>query len=392
MSLQKSAEQLDQLTGIRILAAVWVVLFHLDYQFKHLFGETFQSFGLFSPVIMRGYLGVDLFFILSGFIISFVYQKKMQIFSIYESSKFLYLRLARMYPLHLFMLFVYAAMAFVLQFVLHAGSEHPERFSLLYFVYNFLCIHAWGLVPFTTWNTPSWSISCEWFAYLLFPLTNLCYRRLNGRWSNSLLILTCVIALVLFKIITGKDSVQWTVDYGLVRIFIEFTMGCAFYNIYNLNRQATKTFDIFTLINLVALIIMAFFNVNDAFMVGALGTLLYSLSRSEGLLAKSLSTRFMIYLGEISYSVYMVHACFLFLAFFVLKKLHILTLSPLALASLVVALLAILLGVSACTFRFIEKPARDYLRDKMQNFIPKKRKESSTAPESFPGVILPASD
>ena len=89
--------ELKPLTSIRGLAAIWVVFFH--------YNRTFE-------LSQMGYLGVDLFFILSGFIISYVYMDKFSSSELVSKNikRFLALRLARIYPLHIFHITTYGGL------------------------------------------------------------------------------------------------------------------------------------------------------------------------------------------------------------------------------------------------------------------------------------------
>ena len=107
MTNTKSLPEIYPLTGVRALAALWVLLFHLHEKLDSAFpGFRF----LFDPVILHGYLGVDLFFILSGFIISYNYAQRFSVFRISTYLEFLWMRFARLWPVHFVILTMYAAL------------------------------------------------------------------------------------------------------------------------------------------------------------------------------------------------------------------------------------------------------------------------------------------
>src|SRR5690606_13913763 len=114
--------------------------------------------------------GVDAFFVLSGFILTHVYQS-----AFFESERvsgkdlfrFLKKRFARIYPLH----FVTLIGAIVFLNILRTFTDSNVELRWDHVIPQLLLFHAWGGLDGISWNFPSWSISAEWFAYLLvFPL------------------------------------------------------------------------------------------------------------------------------------------------------------------------------------------------------------------------------
>jgi peptidoglycan/LPS O-acetylase OafA/YrhL len=146
------------LTSLRFFAAFWVVTYH--YWPKLAVTGT-------PALVAKGYLGVELFFILSGFILCHVYLPSFEA-QRFRYGEFLWARLARIYPMHLATLVGIGLMGGA---ALAAGFpvEH-NLLSLAALPANLALVHAWGFAPVVGWNHPSWSISAEWFAYLAFPL------------------------------------------------------------------------------------------------------------------------------------------------------------------------------------------------------------------------------
>ncbi|MGH6612744.1 acyltransferase family protein [Sphingomonas sp.] len=149
--------RISSLTGLRGVAAVAVMLYHIPHN------PTFAAFEI--PLFSRAYLCVDLFFVLSGFVISFgYYDRVVQHFSKASYGDFLINRVARVWPLHLVV-----ALVFMLRILLNVSGEQPVALTTANVVANILMVQTWG------WGTQalagnSWSVSTELVAYLVYPL------------------------------------------------------------------------------------------------------------------------------------------------------------------------------------------------------------------------------
>src|SRR2546423_8216468 len=168
--------QVRSLTALRGLAAWWVVLYHFDtYLLPYLPTWAFYF-------VSKGYLAVDLFFCLSGFVIYFNYGN-LNVLSAREVRVFYLKRFAKIYPLHLFTIGLYVLLLGML-LLAHRGIP-PGRFSGESLLMNVLLVQDWAPADMT-WNVPSWSISAEFAAYLLFPLVVLMARKIGRRIPVSL--------------------------------------------------------------------------------------------------------------------------------------------------------------------------------------------------------------
>ncbi|MFC4444142.1 acyltransferase family protein, partial [Caulobacter henricii] len=153
-------KSLPALTSVRFVLALGVVLFHYQLQWPW---NAMASTGIFN----RAGLGVDAFFILSGFVLTHAYRQALEDGQL-NYRRFLAARFARVYPAHI------AVLGFVLVMVgagTLIGAEFDRRlYNPLGLLTTVLLVHAW--LPETVvaeWNGPSWSLSAEWFAYLAFP-------------------------------------------------------------------------------------------------------------------------------------------------------------------------------------------------------------------------------
>ena len=166
MRTRQTGEQsslIEPLTGVRGYAAIWVVLYHSRAPLDNWLLPASETL---RPVVWAGFLGVDLFAVLSGFVISLTYAERLSDISLSGTARFLWLRLARIYPLLLFVLGLFVA-------------SHLRRLGLASwgqiwtdesFWLQALMLNGWGLESEWAWNVPSGSVSSEWLCYLLFPL------------------------------------------------------------------------------------------------------------------------------------------------------------------------------------------------------------------------------
>jgi peptidoglycan/LPS O-acetylase OafA/YrhL len=340
---------LRALTTLRFLAALWVVLYtawpHLDV-------------GFVPVVVTKGYLGVETFFILSGFILSHVYleaagEKR------FRYGGFLWARLARVYPLHLVTLFgmiglgvVATAAGMSIDGSLTNWRDLPAHLTLT---------HAWGLAGSSAFNHPSWSISAEWAAYLGFPAFAFVAWRLRDRPVLAT-VLAAGFALALyaaFEPLAGYSLTEATFRWGALRIVPCFALGCALYLIHR--RGGVPFAGPVALVSGVAVLVSASLGLWDAITVLAAGGLILGLGSLENSRAGVLGSKFGVYLGEISYSIYMVCAPVLLLTTNVAarltgaddKRFHILVWLGLVAAIPVAAMV---------TYHLVERPARKALR------------------------------
>ena len=340
---------LRPLTALRFMAALWVVLYtfwpNLDVSFL-------------PNLAAKGYLGVELFFVLSGFILSHVYlhafaEKR------FSYRGFLWARIARVYPLHVFTLL--GVMALGLTAVAVGLSIDASVLSWKSLPAHLLMVHAWGFASEAGWNHPSWSISAEWFAYLAFPLFALAAWPLRKRpWIAAAGAAVFLMGLyAAFERLAGFPLTEATFRWGALRIVPCFAYGCALYLVYR--RAPLPRAGALALLAAVVMIASASVLAWDAVTVLAAGLLILALASIPHSRAGWLGSRPAVYLGEISYSVYMVCAPWQILAVNLAaratgaedKRLHVLVWLGIILGLIVAA---------AATYHLIERPARKALR------------------------------
>lgn len=216
-----------QLTGIRFVAAAWVLLYHLQ--------GPLDRIGLLVPVVADvlrvGRLGVDLFFALSGFILAHTYLRRLgPALKVRGTLDFWWLRLARIYPVHLVMIVV-AGVAVFAQAKVTGEALDRDWLTPVDLVKNLFLVQEWGPEPQRGWNFVAWSLSMEWLAYLLFPLLVLLLWVLHRHVSTWLLAAAWVVVLLpLVGYGLSTTDAYYTDNWGSTfRILTEFTAGAITY-------------------------------------------------------------------------------------------------------------------------------------------------------------------
>jgi peptidoglycan/LPS O-acetylase OafA/YrhL len=339
------------LTSLRFFAAIWVVLFHYWPRLQVGFTPAF---------IEKGYLGVELFFTLSGFILSHVYLTSVET-GRFRYGPFLWARLARVYPLHLATLLGVGAMAAGALAVGMSVDQNILSWQAL--PANLLMIHAWGFADTAGWNHPSWSISAEWFAYLWFPAFVWLALKLKGhpRAAATAAVIFMVALYFAFERLAGFPLTRATIAWGALRIVLCFALGCATWLVWKAGagRAADgRRWGILGASFFGAVIVAgAQFGAPDALIVPSFAGLILSLATLARAGSTFATQAIFVYLGEISYSVYMV--CIPWQLLFVNLAAKFLHLSDKKLPWFV--WLIFLVGVvplSALSYHAVEKPAR----------------------------------
>jgi peptidoglycan/LPS O-acetylase OafA/YrhL len=294
MTQLETPQDLRPLTALRFGAAIWVALFafwpDLDV-------------GFMPNIVAKGYLGVELFFVLSGFILCHVYlaaagEKR------FSYGSFLWARIARVYPLHLATLIGVGVLA--LGAVAAGMTINGNILSWASLPANLLMVHAWGFAPEAGWNHPSWSISAEWFAYLSFPAFAFVTWRLRERPIAAVLgAVALLVALYIgFQALAGFPLTQATIRWGALRIVPCFALGCALYLMHR--KLSLPRPGLLALTAAIGIAIAGSLQAPDALIVPLCGALILSLASLPNERAGWLASKPAVYLGEISYSVYMV--------------------------------------------------------------------------------------
>ncbi|WP_269714852.1 acyltransferase family protein [Caulobacter sp. NIBR2454] len=355
------AKRYETLDGIRGIAALSVALGHIRW----------PSVISHSPPFVNTSLWVDFFFVLSGFVISLNYYDK--IAGGYSTLRFMAKRFARLYPLHFLTLLLSVAYEVLKYFAYLKGfpTEAPfEDNNLTAFVANLLLIQALGFFPDgATWNGPSWSISVEFYTYVVFAIAVLAGSRrvLRPYIFGGLAILS----LIILALSPNREYLGVETDFGIFRCIAGFSIGVLVQRLIAAERMrvSARAVEISKYaLAAFALALVSFPTGNQPitmvapFVFG--GFILASgLTTRDDLIDRFLKHSAVQWLGAHSYSIYMIHSV-IRLGF---GNIYDLGASKFGLGhwwfaeGLVVAYIGLILIVSALAYRYVELPAQALL-------------------------------
>lgn len=269
--------------------------------------------GLYSyPLISNGFRGVDLFFILSGFIMMHAHAKDFEHVDLESVRRFALLRMFRIYPVNFAALLIILAICIALPdyvgwFRSWTSKISLESYTPLSFLQTATLSNRWLIPDFGLWNIVTWSLSVELLAYLILPF--LAFLLLKIRSPGRCLFvavssLTVMIALLLaFHNWTG-DSVT---RLGILRGFGGFIAGAAMRRYVSLapgHDHAAGWVALASVAMIGVLFMLPSFTILMPF---AFAALISSLSYQQGIVNSLLSSSPIVFLGRISFSLYLVH-------------------------------------------------------------------------------------
>lgn len=342
---------LNALTSFRFIAAFMVFIFHL---------------GLFNQYQL-GAAGVSFFFVLSGFILAYNYHNHFINIDRVRLKKFYIARFAKIYPVH--------ALTFLMAVPLVILYFKPDGLYFVKFVFmsiiNLSLLQSF--VPnqgtYFNFNSVSWTLSVEMFFYLTFPFLLWIFKKLKVsiKVSNSLIILILIWTVFFIfnlKLDENNHFFIWLLHICPIARLFEFVSGLILGLIFieKSEGESSKKIRFFTILELLSL--TTFFvllqlstqlsigAVRGGFFIPVWCLLIFVFAYQRGFPSKLLSNKYLVHLGEISFSFYMIHQLVIrYLDFY-----HFGDITRLLISFLVTLLL------SKLVYHFYEEPLRKRIR------------------------------
>lgn len=374
-------DRIDSLTSLRFFAAFAIVLHHargIIFPWDFLSGVRLDA-------------GVSFFFVLSGFILSYVYSESMRTMRATVTLKFFISRAARIWPAH--------ACAFLFVIVLIPssnwtyGAGHPWVIALM----NASLLQSLIPIPayYFSFNAVSWSISTEAIFYLVFPLL---VASLNKTWHWKLMVLI-VIGFVasyatdhLLPNYYSPQHLTAVSGHGIAYInpiarIQEFYVGILFFMFFKRVRtRAIFTKTSCTVLEIVAIICVFLWvpEIQNIFYSPKLfggpaqseysshisvslvfGYIVFCFALNRGAFSRLLSLRPFVLLGDLSFSIYLLHQIF-----FGFYGQHRQFFGDISSVVIFCFLVSFTFAVSYCVWRWIETPANSLIKMFFSHVIP----------------------
>jgi peptidoglycan/LPS O-acetylase OafA/YrhL len=350
--------EIRSLTGMRGIAALIVFLDHTRANLDGR-GMNIPIPDILQRVFLSGGRQVDIFFVLSGFILSLIYSERfLSQVNVRSYFDFLWRRFARIYPLHFFMLLLILAFVFAAKLAGAVVVNGLDRFDFSTLPQHFLLVHAWGIMmngP-PLWNPPSWSISIEALAYLLFPIIVVSTW---GTFKLKPLPIFVITALLGFGL---NAIVPWGISGvdGIVRGLTEFALGVVTARFFNSHAATWLQSSLGSTVAVAAFLVVFAIVPDTGFIIAFVASPLLLTLCANNIPSRILGSGPIYFLGEISYSIYLGHFLFSSVAYRIIST-EWMKQGMFQEVIGVSFVIAFVIGLSTGTYYLVERPGRDFL-------------------------------
>ncbi len=300
--------ELTALTSLRGIAALFVLSHHFLFVLLEKLPRVIPS-----HLFYKSYLWVDLFFLLSGFVLAYVYQSRFESGIVGSNyRRFIWARFARIYPLHLLMLSLFVVWEVTQWWLVTsqtAGSEHlPTPFTgsetPRALLSNLLLLQAfhWD----SHWNQPAWSIGAEWLVYFTVPWLIYRFHRATKMvmWISAIMIFVALSSIERYFGNIGLDYAGWPM---LLCCFGECVLGVVAFQCYRQGYWGRFTTAQWALPALIVNLILLALPLPGVISVAGFFWLVLCAARVPAREGYLLTWSPLVYLGKISFAIYMFH-------------------------------------------------------------------------------------
>ena len=366
-----SKQQLQPLTGLRFFLALWVMAFHRG---DFTTGIWWIPDGV-RQILNTGYVAVDVFFLLSGFVLSYNYPLDRKWVGA-QVRKFGIARFSRIYPAYCVGLLLWAP-----RVISDLAKHFSATAALKEFVVaalNFSLLQAWLPQTARTWNSPGWSLSNEAFFYCVFPFAGVALWKLSGTrklvGAGALLWIATLIAPLVF-VFSGTSSEMWDtlVRYNPLLRLPSFCLGILVARAYLRLRDSDSPlaghgYRLYIPALLLELIILAMSTpipvtlLNNGLLLPLHAIVILGLALGGGMTARVLALPGLVFLGNVSYSMYIIHSP---ISGWTNHACQALLHRELGGVPLTLAYFAVVIAISSFIYKVVEEPLTQRLKMKL---------------------------
>jgi peptidoglycan/LPS O-acetylase OafA/YrhL len=339
-----------------------------------------------TPLLDYAAIYVDFFFVLSGFVIFANYGERLR--EGYSKAKFIFLRFGRLYPLHFFVLMAFIAVDLVQVLIPSEGLSLYRPFSapgegIGDIAANLFLVHSLHVSEHLAFNGPSWSISTEFYTYILFAFI-LGYA---GKYYRIAVVTIGLASAVVLFLLYGNLYAK--LNYGFLRCVFGFACGAMTYELFSEKKIKFNSFlasgkkagFIECAVFICALVYILLFSAGALSMFAPLvfGAVIFVFAFEKGFISEFMKCKLFLFLGALSYSIYMNHMfisgkIFAFPARLIEKFTGWQITMPgkggypvfgpdIVTGTLIeIVYLLVVIGFSFATFKLIEEPCRNWSR------------------------------
>lgn len=354
--------RIEQITFTRFIAAIAIVFFH--------FGKPLNIFAEqhIHKLLVNANIGVSYFFILSGFVMIIAYGRKSSV----HPASYIQNRFARIYPVYLLA---------ILLSLFYKKILVPEDYTVAGIILNFFAMQSWVPSHALSINFPGWSLSVELLFYTVFPFVfNYFYRKHTLKQLAVPIIIVWILSQWFFLshlnkgfhfFAHEKSNENFLFYFPLLHLnqFLIGNLAGLLFVKYGTGKQRNYDGLILLLTGCFLLSILfkpQFLNYHNGLLAIVFIPIILLMALNTGLITKIFNHKFLVYLGEISYGIYILQVPVYMSIKYLLNTAGIT-------GDLVTFVIGItgLLFVSALSYEFIETPLREKIKKNKFNFFTK---------------------